>query len=213
VKKVEVPSRVARALKLADEEELEAEMPVKAVVEPTPLVPVPAEESDVQVIKAPLVKKRKLNKAVEPTVRVTEPSASVIKPATRVIETATPMAKAVNMVGFLAARRKQAPPPSVPRMADVEAFLANEPVLAVLVKVLEMAAEKPLQAPGGPHPFHFKPSLGLKHSTYPRGYRHGFEGIRGDGRRQHCAIWFCSCEDPPRGIYLQFRRWGLLLKL
>jgi hypothetical protein len=36
-KKVEVPSRVARALKLANEEdELEAERPIEAVFEPTP---------------------------------------------------------------------------------------------------------------------------------------------------------------------------------
>jgi hypothetical protein len=47
-KKVEAPPRVVRALKLAGEEdESEAEKHVKATPEPTPLVKVPAEESDI----------------------------------------------------------------------------------------------------------------------------------------------------------------------
>ena len=37
-------------------------------------------------------------------------------------------------------------------MADVEAFLANEPVEAILVNAVEPVAEEPIQAPGGPIP-------------------------------------------------------------
>jgi hypothetical protein len=149
-KKVEVPSRVARVLKLADEEdELEAKTSVKAVAEPTTLVSVPAEESDVQVIEAPLVKKRKLKKVAKPDIRATKPAALVIEPAAKVIETAAPAAKAVNIAFFLVARRKQAPHPSMLRMADVEAFLANEPVLVELVNVVEPVVEGPLRAPEG----------------------------------------------------------------
>jgi hypothetical protein len=85
-----------------------------------------AEESDVQVIKAPLVRKRKLKKGIEPV-------ASDIEHAAKVIETAASTVKVANVAGFLVAQRKQTPPPFVPRMADVEAFLANEPVMAVLV--------------------------------------------------------------------------------
>jgi hypothetical protein len=151
-KKVEVPPRVARVLKLADEEESEAEMPIGSIAEPTPLVLVPTKKSDVQVIKAPLAKRRKLKKAAEPAARVTEPVAPVIEPVARVIKTAASTVKAMNVTGFLVVQRKQAPPPSVPRMADVEAFLANEPVLAVPVKVLEPVAKEPLQAPEGPIP-------------------------------------------------------------
>jgi hypothetical protein len=87
------------------------------------------------VIEAPLVKKRKLKKVVEPLAPVAESAASVI-------ETAAPAVKIVNVADFLAARRKQAPPPSVLRMADVEAFLANEPVMAVPVNVLEPSTEE-----------------------------------------------------------------------
>jgi hypothetical protein len=59
-KKVEVPPKVVRALRLANEEESDAERPVKATPEQTPLVEAPTEESNVQVIEAPLIKKRKL---------------------------------------------------------------------------------------------------------------------------------------------------------
>jgi hypothetical protein len=61
-KKVEVPPKVARALRLADEDESDSVKPVEATPKTTPLAKAPTEESDVQVIKAPLVKKRKLKK-------------------------------------------------------------------------------------------------------------------------------------------------------
>jgi hypothetical protein len=49
---------MVRDLRLADEEdELEVEGPVKAIPEPTPLVNVPAKESDVLIVEAPLVKR------------------------------------------------------------------------------------------------------------------------------------------------------------
>jgi hypothetical protein len=45
-------------------------------------------------------------------------------------------------------------------MADVEPFLANEPVLAVLVNVVKLVAKESLQAPGGPIPFVLNHPLG-----------------------------------------------------
>jgi hypothetical protein len=67
----------------------------------------------------------------------------------------------MNVASFLVARRKQIPPPSVPRMADVEAFLANEPVEAVLVNVAELNLEEPIQVLGGPIPSILNHLLGL----------------------------------------------------
>jgi hypothetical protein len=93
------------------------------------------------VIEAPLVKKRKLRKMVDPTVPVTEPATLVIEPSAKVIETAAPAVKVTNVAGFLVAWRKQAPPPSVPRMANIEAFLANEPVLAIPMNMVELSEE------------------------------------------------------------------------
>jgi hypothetical protein len=90
-KKVEKPPRVARVLKLLDEEEgSKAGGPVEALSKPIPQVCAPIEES-VEVIEA-LVNKRKLTKVAESEVPIVEPTASV--------------AKAVNVVGFLVARRK-----------------------------------------------------------------------------------------------------------
>jgi hypothetical protein len=130
---------VARALKLADKEELEIKKPAEAVPEPTPLVVVPTEESDVQVIEAPLVKKRRLKKGAEPTIPATKPAAPVVEPF-------VPAVKTTGVAGFLAARRHQAPPPSVLKVEDVAAFLANEPVLAIPVNVIGQV-EEPLRAP------------------------------------------------------------------
>jgi hypothetical protein len=152
-KKVEVPPQVARVLKLADEEdELEVEKPTRAVAKPTTRVLAPAEES-IEVIEAPLVKKRKLKKA-------TEPSAPSVESAAPVIETAAPIVKTVNVADFLVARRKQAPPPSVSCIADVEAFLSNEPVMAVPVNVLEPAVEELIRALEGPIPSMLNQPLG-----------------------------------------------------
>jgi hypothetical protein len=143
--KVGSPPRVVRALVLADEEdELEVEEPVTATLEPTPLVEASAEESDIQVVEAPVVKRRKLTKETEPTVPVVEPAAPLIGTAVPPIQTA-------NVAGFLAARRNQAPPPSVPQAEEVAAFLANEPVLAVPMNVVGLV-DGPLQAPEGPIP-------------------------------------------------------------
>ena len=44
------------------------------------------------------------------------------------------------------------PPPSVPRMDAVEAFLANEPVEAILVTVARLVVEEPIRALDGPIP-------------------------------------------------------------
>jgi hypothetical protein len=54
--------------------------------------------------------------------------------------------KAVNVASFLATQRKQIPPPSVLHMADVEAFLPNEPIEAIPVNAVESIAEEPMQA-------------------------------------------------------------------
>ena len=56
----------------------------------------------------------------------------------------------MNVANFLAAWRKQIPPPFVLPMVDVEAFLANEPMEAILVKAVKPVAEEPIQALGGP---------------------------------------------------------------
>ena len=56
------------------------------------------------------------------------------------------------MANFLANRKRQMPPPSVPRMDAVEAFLANEPVEAISLTVAGPALEEPIRAPDGPIP-------------------------------------------------------------
>ena len=108
--------RVARVLKLVDDEEdVEAEHYAEA-------------------IKAPLARKRTLKKAVDAAI----PGAA--------------LAAAVNMANFLSNRRKLMPPPSVPRMDAIEAFLANEPVEAIPVIVAGPAVEEPIRALDGPIP-------------------------------------------------------------
>ena len=129
---VEGPPKVARLLKLVNEEEdLEAGQPAEAASVP---IPVPIEDSEVKVVEVPLMRKRTLKKAAEATAPEVEPVATI------------------NVANFQAARKKQIPPPTVPPMADVEAFLANEPVEAIPVKAVKPVAEEPLHAPGGPLP-------------------------------------------------------------
>jgi hypothetical protein len=86
----------------------------------------------------PLLKKRKLKKVREPKVSMVEPTAPVVE--------------AANMAGFLAARWKKAALPSVPRLAEVEAFIANELVLAIPVNAAKPIKKEPLRAPEGPIP-------------------------------------------------------------
>jgi hypothetical protein len=146
-KKAEKPSRVARVLKLLnDEEGSEAGGPAEALLKPIPQVCAPTEES-VEVIKAPPVKKRKLTKVVEPKIPIVEPAA--------------PGVEAVNVAGFLAAWRKKFAPSSVMRLAEVEAFIANEPVLAVPLNTTKLVEEEPLQAPEGSIPSLLDHPLGL----------------------------------------------------
>jgi hypothetical protein len=124
---VEAPPKVARVLKLVDEEEdLEAKQPLEASPRLVSKVSAPIEELKVEVIEAPLVRKRKL---------------------TKMAGAVTPEVEAVNVASFLAARRKQIPSPSVPLVANVEAFLANEPVKAVPVNGVELTLKEPLQVP------------------------------------------------------------------
>ena len=80
------------------------------------------------------MRKRTLRKAAEATTPDVEPVATM------------------NVANFLAARRKQIPPLTVLPMADVEVFLANEPMEAIPVKVVKPIVEEPIQAPGGPIP-------------------------------------------------------------
>ena len=133
-KLTEAPPRVARVLKLVDDDDDLETGDAKVVSVPVQKAPTPEEESDIEVIKAPLVRKRTLKKAADAAI----PEAA---PAT-----------AVNMANFFANRRKQIPLPFVPSMVAVEAFLANEPVEAVPVTVIEPVAEEPIQAPVGPIP-------------------------------------------------------------
>ena len=94
----------------------------------------PKEDLEVEVIETPLVRNRTLKKAADAVAPEAAPAA------------------AVSMANFLANRGKQIPLPSVPSMAVVEAFLANEPVEAVPVNVIEPVTEEPIQAPAGPIP-------------------------------------------------------------
>ena len=122
-------------LKLVDEDDdVEVGKPAEAVSVPVPKAPTPREELEVEVIEAPLMRKRTLKKVV-----------NFVAPG------AIPDA-AVTMVNFLANRRRQVPPPSVLRMDVVEAFLANEPVEAIPVTVAGPTVEEPIQAPNGPIP-------------------------------------------------------------
>jgi hypothetical protein len=156
----EIPSIVARVLKLVDEkEESEVGQPAKATSRPAPKVSIPA-ESDVVEIAASFVKKRKLKKVAEPTALVAKSVTPMIRHVAYVIETAAPVVRAMNVGGFLATRRKQAPPPFVPRTADVEVFLDNEPVLAISVNIV-VPIEEPLRAPEGPLPSILDHPLGL----------------------------------------------------
>ena len=131
-KMVEAPSRVARLLKLVDEEEdSEVPQPLNTILGPVPTTPTPSEESNVEVIEAPLAKKRKLTKGV----------AAV-----------APEVESNRMASFLAIRRKQESKPDVPDVTKVEAFLANKLVEVSPVNTVGPILEEPLQVIGDPIP-------------------------------------------------------------
>jgi hypothetical protein len=130
-KKPEETPKVARALKLLDEEESpEAGGPAKDLPGPVPKTHSATDES-VEVVEAPLAKKRKLTRAAGIDPKVDE---------------------AASVAGFLASRRLNAAPLSIPPLGEVEKFIANEPVLAVPVAVARMAEEEPLRVPEGSIP-------------------------------------------------------------
>ena len=136
-KPVEALLRVARVLRLVDDEDdLEAGQHAEATLVQVPkvLTLTPVKELEVEVIEAPLVKRRTLKKVVDVATSEAESAAMV------------------NMANFLVARRKKVPPPSVSVVAEVETFLANEPLEAILVNMVEPVVEEPIQAPGGPIP-------------------------------------------------------------
>jgi hypothetical protein len=138
VDKPEKPPRVARSLKLFDEEESpEAGGPAKDLPGSARKTHSAAEES-VEVVEASLVKRRKLTKAAGEDV----PAAG----------SAPPVDEVADVAGFLASRRRKALPPSVPPLVEVEKFMANEPVLAVPVAVAKVADEEPLRVPEGSIP-------------------------------------------------------------
>ena len=88
-KPAEALSRVARVLRLVeDKEDLKARKPAKATSVLVPKAPTPEEESEVEVIEVPLVRKRTLKKVVDVA-------------ALEAIPTVT-----VNVASFLANRRK-----------------------------------------------------------------------------------------------------------
>jgi hypothetical protein len=146
VEKAEKPAKVARVLKLQDEEESpEVGGHVETHFEPAPRTHDTVEDS-VEVLEAPAAKKRKLSKAAELEVPTVQPAASATEE--------------VDVAGFLASRRKKAELPSVPRLAEVEAFIANEPVPAVPVAVVNPVGEEPLRAPEGPIPSLLNKPLG-----------------------------------------------------
>jgi hypothetical protein len=59
---------------------------------------------------------------------------------------------AEDVAGFLASRRKKAELPSVPRLAEVEAFIANKPVPVVPVAVAKLVGDEHLRMLEGPTP-------------------------------------------------------------
>ena len=131
----EAPPRVARVLKLVDDEDdLEAREATEVVSVPVQKTPTLEEDSEVKVIEVPLVRKMTLKKAADAVALEDAPAA------------------VVSMANFLTNRRKQIPHPSVLLMAAIEAFLANEPVEAVSMNVIEPVAEEPIQVPAGPIP-------------------------------------------------------------
>jgi hypothetical protein len=189
-KNIEVPPKVVRVLKLVDKEESDAERHVEAIPEQTPhaKVPakesdvekpveqtlhakVPAEESDVQVIEAPVIKIRKLKRGAEPT-------APAIEPAAPVVEVVAPAVGTTNMAGFLAARRGQALPSFMPRVEEVAAFLANEPILPVPVNAVGLV-EEPLKTSEGSIPFMLDRPLGSNIHHILEDLEMGFEGSVG----------------------------------
>jgi hypothetical protein len=89
----------------------------------------------VEVVEAPLVRKRRLTKAA---------GRDVPMPGT-----GPPVDEVADVAGFLASRRKKAVPPSVPPLVEVEKFIANEPVLAVPVVVAKVVEDEPLRVSEG----------------------------------------------------------------
>jgi hypothetical protein len=138
VEKPKKPPKVARALKLLDEEESpEAGGPTKDLPGSARKTHSATEES-VEVVEAPLVKKRRLTK-----VAGTDVTAAGTGPQ---------VDEAVDVAGFLASRRKKAVPLSILPLEEVEKFIANEHVLAVPVAVAKVAEEEPLRVPEGSIP-------------------------------------------------------------
>jgi hypothetical protein len=135
-KKPEEAPKVARALKLLDEEERpEVGGPAKDLPRPVPRTHSATDES-VEVVEAPLAKKRTLTRAAGINPKVDE---------------------AAGVAGFLASRRLNAAPLSIPPLGEVEKFIANKPVLAVPVAVARMAEEEPLRVPEGSIPMLSQP--------------------------------------------------------
>jgi hypothetical protein len=150
VEKPEKPPKVARALKLLDEEESpEAGGPAKHL--PGSDLPGSARkahsatEESAEVVEAPLAKKRKLTKAAGTGAPAAETGAPAAGTGPRIDE-------ATGVAGFLASRRMNAAPLSIPPLGEVEKFIANEPVLAVPVAVARVAEEEPLRVPEGSIP-------------------------------------------------------------
>ena len=67
---------------------------------------------------------------------------------TRGVGGAAPEVEKKGVASFLAARKRPMPKPSMPCMANVEVFLANEPVVASQIAT-EPLLEEPLQVPKG----------------------------------------------------------------
>jgi hypothetical protein len=135
IQKPEKPPRVARALKLLDEEESpETAGPAKDLPGSARKTHSATEES-VEVVEAPLAKKRKLTRAAGDGA----PAAGA--------GTGPQIDEATGVAGFLASRRVNAAPLSIPPLGEVEKFIANEPVLAVPVAVARVAEEEPIRVP------------------------------------------------------------------
>jgi hypothetical protein len=138
VEKPEKPPKVAKALKLLDEKGIpEAGGPAKDLPGSARKTHSATEES-VEVVEAPIAKKRKLTRAAGTGAPAAGTSAQV--------------EEAAGVAGFLASRRMNVAPLSIPPLGEVEKFIANEPVLAVPVAVARVAEEEPLRVPEGSIP-------------------------------------------------------------
>jgi hypothetical protein len=157
------------------------------------------------VVKAPLIKRKEAEKGVGAY------SAGGRDLLRLPVETVAPAVKVANVAGFLAARRSQAPPPSVPRVEEVAAFLANEPILVVLVNAVGLV-EEPLVVPEGPIPSVLNQQLGSNIQHILEDLEMVSEDSVGMADENLGHSWQLL-DRPPKDPCPPYQKWGLHLEL